>query len=135
MRKALVPVMVLLGANIIIIHVTSPSGPFKRDGTDDDIRNMAYNFTLAVFFQIIFLLFLFVIAALIQLQRHNHKGLAESVILGPALVVLYAATVACVIMLAVRPPYFAALVFIGFAIIVLTWVCLIVAIIRNFPAG
>ncbi len=135
MRKALVPVMILLVANIVITQVTRPVGPFKRDGTDDDLRNMAYNFAIAMFFQLVLLVFLFVIAALVRLQRKNHSGLIESVVLGPALVALYLATVTCAIMLAVRPPNFAVLVFIGLAIMALAWMCLIVAVIRNVQAG
>ena len=131
-RRALLPVMVLLIVNIVITQFTRPIGPFARDGTDDELRNTAHNFGGALIFQIILLLFLGAISALIETQADNPHGLAESVILGPALLAMYAAIATCAIMLAIRPSNFVALIYIGVAIVVLAWLCLVVAIARNF---
>lgn len=135
MRRALVPAMIVLAVNIVITQVTRPIGPFKHDGSDDDIRNIALNFAVALIFQVILLVFMIGITRLVYVRKNTSNGVPESVILGPALAALYVAVAACAILLAIRPPNFVVLTFLGLVVIALTWLCLIVAIARNLRAG
>ena len=130
---ALLPAAVLLVVNAVYLEATAPRGPFGEGEARMVLLNNALNLLLAEIFQVVLAVFFIVIGGIIWSASRLPGGPGPSRLLPLSLVTIYALSAVCAVLIARGTPSFAALLFLGIAIIALTWTAVVAAVRLHRP--